>query len=328
MSRFLVLAVAMLVLSPAAWAQSNPTLTGAERGIRRDDGSAVHLRIDALDASAHLVGRTADVTLEMRIGSDDTDGVEANLALTLPADAVVTGYALDVGGKMIPGQLLEAPKARNVYEDEVRAGVDPGLAEIAGNRFTTRIYPIDAAHPRRFRLRFVAAFDPAIGLVLPLARDAAVGRVTVTVTADGYAVAPAVRFAGQPLDLARSADSWRGTAVLGKAALREGLTVTGGALAGSMIVARHSTGQAFFVISDGAKGEPNPPSRGGRLRIYWDRSLSHRASRTDLEAEVLVRLAERTMPAAIDLVTFASDRPQVSTIGNAAALRVALAGIT
>ncbi|KQN19276.1 hypothetical protein ASE86_12245 [Sphingomonas sp. Leaf33] len=324
----MMLAFAILTLSPAAWAQNNPTLTEAERGVRRDDRPAVHLRIAALDVRAHLIGRTADVTVEMLIGSDDTDSYEANLALTLPADAAVTGYALDVGGKMIPGQLLEAPKARNVYEDEVRAGIDPGLAEIAGNRFTTRIFPIDAAHPRRFRLTFVAAFDPAIGLVLPLARDAAVGRVTVAVTADGYAAAPAVRFAGQPIGLFQIEDGWRGEATLGTAVVREGLTVTGGTLIGPMIVARHSNGEAFFVIGGGAAGDPEPPLRGGRLRVYWDRSLSHRADRTDLEAEVLARLAERTAPAAIDLVTFASDRPQVATLGDAAALRTALARVT
>ena len=328
MSRFMMLAVAIATLSSASWAQSNPTLSEAERGIRRDDGPAVHLRIDALDVRAHLVGRIADVSVEMLIGSDDADGHEANLALTLPADAVVTGYALDVDGRMIPGQLLEAPKARNVYEDEVRAGIDPGLAEVVGNRFTTRIFPVDAAHPRRFRLTFVAAFDPAVGLVLPFARDAAIGRVTVAVTADGYATAPSVRFAGQPLGLARSGESWRGEVMLGRTVMREGLTITGGAVTAPMVVTYHPGGQAFFAIADGAPGEPEPSARGGRLRVYWDRSLSHRAARTDLEADVLVRIAERTAPAAIDLITFASDRPQVATLANAAALRTALARVT
>lgn len=328
MWRLLVLVVAILALSPEGWAQSNPTLSEAERGIRRDDGPAAHLRIDALDVRAHLVGRTADVTMEMLIGADGSESYEANLALTLPADAVVTGYALDVGGTMIPGQLLEAPKARSIYEDEVRAGIDPGLAEIAGNRFTTRIFPIDAAHPRRFRLRFAAAFDPAVGFVLPLARDTAIGRVTVTVTADSYVAAPAVRFAGQPLGLARGGDRWRAEATLGRTVVREGLTITGGALAGPLAVARHPSGQAFFVIDDEGAESPTRPARGGRLRIYWDRSLSHRADRTDLEVDVLARVAERTAPAAIDLVTFASDRPRVVTLSDSAALRAALARVT
>lgn len=328
MLRVLALSIVVLAISPTAWAQSNPTLTEAERGIRDEDGPAVHLRIEALDVSAHVVGRTADVSVEMMIGADDAGVFEANLALVLPADAVVTGYALDVDGRMIPGQLLEAPKARNVYEDEVREGVDPGLAEVAGNRFTTRIFPIDAAHPRRFRLNFSAAFDPSVGLVLPLARDAAVERVTIAVTADGYSAPPAVRFAGQPLALTLSGAGWRGQAVLGRTAIGEGLSVAGGELSGPMIVTRHRSGQAFFAIADGVEGEQKPPARGRRLRIYWDRSLSHRASRTDLEAEVLARLIDRTEPAAIDLVTFASDRPAVTRLADAAALRRSLADVT
>ncbi|MGN7161182.1 VIT domain-containing protein [Sphingomonas sp. SAFR-052] len=328
MLRLVISAVALVALSPSALAQSNPTLSEAERGIRRDGEATSHLRIDALNLRVDIVGRTADVTVEMVIGSDDPDPYEANLALTLPPDAVVTGYALDVDGNMIPGQLLEAPKARNVYEDQVRGAIDPGLAEVAGNRFTTRIFPITARQPRRFRLAFVAAFDPATGLVLPFARDMAIRQVTVAVTASGYQVAPAVRFAAQPIELTRRAADWHGEAMLGSATLRDGLTVTGGTLAAPMLVTRHPAGQAFFVISDGAATAPKPAARTGRLRIYWDRSLSHRADRTDLEAELLARLVERTAPTAIDLVTFASDRPRVTTFTDAAALRAALSRVT
>lgn len=326
MVRLLLLAIGLAAYATPVLAQSNPTLTEAERGIRRDGAETAHLRIDALTLAARLTGRTAEVTVEMVIGSDDSESYEASLALTLPNDAVVTGYALDVGGRMIPGQLLEAPKARSVYEDEVRAGIDPGLAEVAGNRFVTRIFPIDAAHPRRFRLQFVAPFDPAIGLVLPLARDRIIGRVDATVTAAGYAVAPAIRFGGRPLTLERTGDGWRGEATLGRATLRDGLIVSGGTLAAPMAVARHSSGETFFTIADGVDSgsRPDRPSRGGRLRIYWDRSLSHAAARADLEAEVLARFVTQTKPDAIDLVTFASDRPRTSTITDAAGLRAAL----
>jgi len=42
----MMLAIGLVTLSSAAWAQSNPTLTEAERGIRHNDKSATHLRID------------------------------------------------------------------------------------------------------------------------------------------------------------------------------------------------------------------------------------------------------------------------------------------
>ena len=321
------LALALLPLAAQGQVRSNPTLTESERGIKdKDDDAARHLRIDALTVTAHVVGRTADVTLEALIGSDSDDAYSAQFELALPADAVVTGYALNVGDTMIPGQLLERPKAREVYEDEVRAGIDPGLAEVSGNRFTTRIYPIDSAHPRRFRLTFVAPFDPDKGLVLPLSREAAIGKVSVTVMADGYESAPLVRFGGEALTLARDGAGWRGSAGGGKRALGEGLEIVAGTLAGPMAVARHSSGERFFAIADSAPAASAkaPP---GRLRIYWDRSLSHGRDRRDLEIEALARLADVSAPTGIDLVTFASDRPRVVTLRNSAELRKALGDV-
>ena len=77
---------------------------------------------------------------------------------------------------MIAGQLLEQPKARNIYEDEVRAGIDPGLAEVsAGNKFTTRIYPIDATNPRRIRIAY--SFEPSTGEGLTLVPYSTVGKI-------------------------------------------------------------------------------------------------------------------------------------------------------
>ncbi|MES2444593.1 MAG: VIT domain-containing protein [Pseudomonadota bacterium] len=319
-----MIGLALALLPLAAQAQSNPTLDEYERGIKdADDEPSRHLRIDELVVTAHVVGRTADVTLDLLVSSDSDDAYQANLELALPADAVVTGYALSVGDALIPGQLLERPKARSIYDDEVRAGIDPGLAEIsAGNRFSTRIYPIDREHPRRFRLSFVAPFDPATGIVLPLSREAAIGKVGLTVTVDGYDAAPVVRFAGEAVTLTRDGRGWRGGAGLGKRSLRDGLAIAAGT-SGTMAVARHSNGESFFVIDDGAAGAP-ARVRPGRLRVYWDRSLSHGRDRRDLEIEALTRLADATGATGIDLVSFASDRPRIAALRDSGELRRAL----
>ena len=101
----LTLGTSLLCLPALAAAQANPTLNEAERGIRTEGAdTARHLRIDELKAQVNVVGKTADVTLELLISSDSAAPYEANLALIMPSDAVVTGYALDVGGTLIPGQ--------------------------------------------------------------------------------------------------------------------------------------------------------------------------------------------------------------------------------
>lgn len=302
----------------------SPTLSEAERGIQDSDPEpSKHLRIEELLVTAKVVGRTADITLELLIGSDSADPYEAKLALSLPSDAVVAGYALNVGKTMIAGQLLEQPKARNIYEDEVRVGIDPGLAEVsAGNQFTTRIYPIDAANPRRIRISFSAPFDPATGIVLPVYRYEAIKKVTVNVAISGFGTPPVIRFDGKSVALSRDGKGWRG-AIAEQSPLHEGLSISGGTLANPMVVTRHSRGERFFVIGDGAGVIAKP--RSGRLRIYWDRSRSHANDDLALEADTLSRLVEATSPTAIDLVTFASDRPTLTTFGDVASLRTALA---
>lgn len=326
----LVLGLALGMAQPQALAQINPTLSEAERGIKRDgsDDAARHLRIEHMHVTAHVVGRTADIALELVIASDNDDPYSATLSMAMPPDAVVTGYALNVGAALIPGQLLEQPKAREIFEDEVREDIDPGLAEVdATNRFTTRIYPIDRKNPRRIRMQFTAPFDPERGIILPLSRDAPVGVLSISVTIDGYDIAPIVRFAGKPTKLDRTGASWHGTARFEQAVIRDGLTIAEGTLAGPLTLARHSGGETFFTIADHS-GQATTRPKPGRLRVYWDRSLSHGRGAPKLEAEVLARLADATTPTAIDLVTFASDRPEITTVENIAQLRAALTAVT
>ena len=113
----LLLALPAAFAAPATTAQQSVglSLIGKERGVDEGDQSdpkaeRQRLKIAELKLDAKIAGPLADVELELLIASNsqDRDSVdEARLTLTLPQDAVFTGYALDVGGQMIPGQLLE-----------------------------------------------------------------------------------------------------------------------------------------------------------------------------------------------------------------------------
>ena len=336
----MLLALPLAFAAPATTAQQavGLSLIGKERGVDEGDqadpkAERQRLKIAELKLDAKIAGPLADVELELLIASNGQDQDaedEARLTLTLPQDAVITGYALDVGGQMIPGQLLEQAKARNIYEDKVRQGIDPGLAEVnAQNVFTTRIYPVTAAQPRRVRIRYSAPFDPARGLALPLDSDLPVGQAHVTIAAQGFAGAPALELAGRSVPLQIQGGTWRGSSDLTNVKLAGGLALRG-KLASAMTITRHANGRNFFVIADGAEAAPPATSTasGGRLRIYWDRSLSHRGPQTADEIDAVVALAETARTEAIDLVTYASDAPQLITVSGGAALRAALSQVT
>ena len=154
-----LVAVVMAVWSVGAWAAepANPVLIARPRGVATDEAEKQALRIARLDVTTTLAGGLAQTTIEARFDNPTGKVMEGDFTLALPAGAVVNGYALDVGGRMIDGVLTGKRQARLVYESRVRAGIDPGLAEVtADNSFHTQVYPILPGQGRTIRLRYVS----------------------------------------------------------------------------------------------------------------------------------------------------------------------------
>jgi Ca-activated chloride channel homolog len=78
--------------------------------------------------------------------------LDGELVFPLPEGALISGFALDVNGRMADGVVVEAQEARIAFETEVRRAVDPGLVEwVRGNNFRTRVFPIPARGRRPSR---------------------------------------------------------------------------------------------------------------------------------------------------------------------------------
>jgi hypothetical protein len=141
------LALLLLVGSMTALAQSppaNPTLIARVRGID-DEFHRVPLRLADLRVDVNIVGSIARTTVRARFSNPKDDTLEGDFSLGLPDGATVTGYALDIEGRMIDGVLAEPSHARAVYESSVRETVDPGIANVSRDKvFNTRVYPINA----------------------------------------------------------------------------------------------------------------------------------------------------------------------------------------
>lgn len=69
--------------------------------------------------------------------------LEATFFFPLPEEAAIKQFAMTMNGKMVEGEVLEASKAREIYEGIVRAKRDPGLLEYVGRKlFRCRIFPV------------------------------------------------------------------------------------------------------------------------------------------------------------------------------------------
>src|SRR5688500_359238 len=89
-------------------ARPNPSLTAYQNGVR-DEAHRRSLDLRRFDARVTVRGAVAETVLDMQFAGLKGDEVEAWLHIDLPEGAVVTGYALDIDGKMIDGSLVEAP---------------------------------------------------------------------------------------------------------------------------------------------------------------------------------------------------------------------------
>jgi tetratricopeptide (TPR) repeat protein len=317
---FLVLATAI----PAEAA--NPELKALVRGVDDEKSHSADLRIETMDVAVRLHGGIAETVVTAGFRNEGQDILEGRFTLQMPDSSIVTGYALDVGGTMIEGVLVDQLEARRAYEAQVRQNVDPGLGEVSRSfQFSTRIYPVAPGSSRTVRVRFVTALAAGQGYELPLDSAGKVGRLSVSVTASG-AAAPEVRLPGAPgLQWARDGNgsAWhvQGATLDGELAIAP--ADSGGAIA----VGAGPQGERFFEIADSAPAAESEAVRPRRVALLWDRSLSRADDRLAEEIALLRAWLETVRPASLELILFDSSGTERTTLGSAEAVANRLARV-
>jgi len=119
-----------------------------------------YLRVDVeIDNQA----ATTHVTQAFR--NNTARDLEATFLMPLPKGASVNEFILYMNGKPVKGEMVEAEKARRVYERIVRQMRDPGLLEyIDGDLIRFRIYPVPANGTQKVELEYTQLLPADDGL--------------------------------------------------------------------------------------------------------------------------------------------------------------------
>jgi hypothetical protein len=324
LTRFTLLLVALCALAAPLRAQTaSPALTARVQGIDSDETTGRKLQIESLDIVVRLRGTIAETTVTARFANPVDQILEGDFTLAMPAGSVVTGYALDVNGRMIDGVLVEQRRARMAYEARVRAGIDPGLAEVSrDNLFRTRVFPIFPRSGRTIRLQFTTPLDPESGYVMPLRDTAEIGAFSLRVEASGTGAPPALRMPGAGDPRWQASDGNQVFTLERRQAAFDGaLEILAGAPAQAMLASRTARGETFFQIDDAVtRRSAQAAERPASVAILWDRSLSRGDDDRDAEIELLRQYLDRAAPGAIELILFDSDGVERRSIASAAAL--------
>lgn len=87
----------------------------------------------------------ANTRVEQIFHNPNNQQMEGTYMLPLPETAAIQKFSMWMDGKEVHGELLDANKARQTYEEIVRRTRDPGLLEYVGQRlYRARVFPIPA----------------------------------------------------------------------------------------------------------------------------------------------------------------------------------------
>ena len=249
--------------------------------VNHNIGQPIQLRAATVDVD--FFGDQARTSVELRLFNPNPRILEGELQFPLQEGQVVTGFALDVNGRLRDAVPVPKAKGQEIFEDIRRRRVDPGLLEAtAGNQYKLRVYPIPAMGERRVVITLtetLARQGDAGVLRVPLAFASTVGQLQVRVRAHGAArqdVQVLQAPAGAGLDtsatgteLVLQKSQWQ--APQGPAGwLQLALRRTGK----PQVLVGETGGKTFFAGQIDVRDEPVRRPAPSHIALVWDASAS------------------------------------------------------
>ncbi|MFH2069105.1 MAG: VIT and VWA domain-containing protein [Candidatus Omnitrophota bacterium] len=100
-------------------------------------------------------GQAARTSIDQEFYNPTNSRLEGIYFFPVPEGAVINNFSMEIDGKMTTAELLDAEKARTIYEDIVRRMKDPALLEYSGrNAFKVRIFPIEPFGRKRTKISY------------------------------------------------------------------------------------------------------------------------------------------------------------------------------
>lgn len=113
------------------------------------------LALSANHIEVHIEEQLATIEMDQVFRNATRQRFQGYYLFPLPADGAISGFSLFIDGREMAPELLDAGKARRVYEDIVRRMADPALLEYSGQSLLRlKIFPVNPGEERRIKLRY------------------------------------------------------------------------------------------------------------------------------------------------------------------------------
>jgi Ca-activated chloride channel homolog len=118
-----------------------------------------HVNVDIKDQSAVT-------SIDQEFYNPTNTRLEGYYIFPIPEDAVIKKFTMFINGTETEAELLDAKKARQIYEDIVRKALDPALLEYQGRGiFKVRIFPIEPMSTKRVKISYTQILEKDNGTI-------------------------------------------------------------------------------------------------------------------------------------------------------------------
>ena len=118
---------------------------------------------------AKIKGETAVTLIDQEFYNPLSRRLEGYYIFPVPKGAVLKRFSMSINGKEVQAELLDAKKARKLYEDIVRKQLDPAILEYEGlDIFKVRIFPIEPRSTKRVKISYNEILTKDNGTILYL----------------------------------------------------------------------------------------------------------------------------------------------------------------
>lgn len=175
--------------SGRARGQGIGTITGKDPATRRILPEAI--TIPSMDVKVRVREQVARTEIEQTFRNTTGKTLEGIYTFPLPHDASIVRFAMEIGGKMMEGEIVEKNRAVKIFNSVVADYMrpkDPALLEWkGGNTFQLRIFPIFPKATQRVILWYtqpLASSDAGSRFTYPLPRTGTIGVDRFSFSAD------------------------------------------------------------------------------------------------------------------------------------------------
>ncbi len=247
-------------------------------GFRKDN----QVILQKLDIETKITGNISTNIITMVFKNKASRQMEGRMTFPLPEGVSVSGYALDIAGKLRNAVPVEKEKAKQVFETIEKKNIDPGILEkVEGNSFRTRIYPIEVnGGERTVQITYHYELKRSgnnYQYFLPLSYSSSIPEFHLrTIVFKDHAVPQLEEKPDGSFSFVRNGNSW--IAETHKRDYKPGqnlkINIPQENTGQNILIRKEQDGSSYFLAAMNIDPKERAKKLPGKLAIVWDNSLS------------------------------------------------------